>query len=262
VLPYFRVAFRDVIPAYDSNMTITEKISLSRAYLMEKDQERAQQLLEDALLSNPDHPEVIALRAVLYMMQAQYANAIEYLEKAKALDPHLEMIYYNLAKSYRKSDQLDRAEEAARKALVLDPANFQAHVELSCTLFKTARAKEAIDHLQEAIHINPDFLKAYLILGQLCKTAGAMDDATLLYRNALERLPDAHMLREELCAIYEAKEDFDSAYKEAAEIAARRNLASDYVRAGKYAMLLGSLNAADAAFRKAAELNPKMERNT
>src|ERR1051325_3189579 len=57
----------------------------------------------------------------------------------------------------------------------------------------------AIDHLLEAVHINPDFLKAYLILGQLCKDADQTEDAMFVYRNALEHLPDAHILREELC---------------------------------------------------------------
>jgi tetratricopeptide (TPR) repeat protein len=242
-------------------MTISEKISMCRAYLSQKDQDRARQLLEDALITNPDHAEVIALRAVLYMLQAQYEKAIEYFEKAKELDPDLEMIYYNLAKSYRKSGRLDRAEEAARKALALNPANFQAHTELSCILFKTTRAKDAIDHLLEAIHINPDFLKAYLILGQLCKDADQTEDAMFVYRNALERLPDAHILREELCALYAAQQDFGMAYAFAAELAARRNLASDYVRAGNYARLLGSSDAAEAAFQKARELNPKVDRN-
>jgi protein O-GlcNAc transferase len=246
---------------YDPDMTIEEKLSLSRVYLMQKDQKRAQQVLEEAAVSNPNHPELTALHGVLCMMQGKYETAIEALEKAKALNPDLAMIYYNLAKSYRKCNRLEQAEEAARKALTMNAMNFDAHVELGCILFKTARAKEALDHLFEAIRLNPDFLKAYLILGQLCKTAGTGEDATSLYRNALQRLPDAHILREELCALYAAKEDFDSAYKEAAEIAARRNIASDYIRAGNYARLLGSADVAEAAFQKAKELNPEVARN-
>jgi len=223
---------------------------------MEKDQGRAGQLLQEALHTNPDDPEANALRAVLFMMQAQYEMAIQYLEKAKQLNPNLEMIYYNLAKSYRKTNQLQQAESAARQALAFNPGNFQAHAELSCTLFKTARAKEAIDHLMEAIHINPAFLKAYLIMGQLFRTSGSVADALVWYRNALRHLPEAHVLREQLCDLYERSGDTNSAYKEAAELAAQRSLSSDYVRAGNYARMIGSLDAAAAAFQKARELNP------
>jgi len=255
------LAFENLINGYALSMTLAERISLARKCLTQKDQAGAQVVLDEALSRNPENAELNALRAVLLMMQAQYEKAIEYFEKAKSLYPDLEMIYYNLAKSYRKSNQLDRAEEAARKALVLDSKNFQAHAELSCTLFKTGRTKEAIDHLQEAIHINPDFLKAYLILGQLCKIADTTEDAMFLYRNALQRMPDAHILREELCDLYALREDFDSAYAVATELAERRKLASDYIRAGSYARLLGSNETAEAAFRKAKELNPKVDRN-
>ena len=234
-------------------------IWLSRLYLMEKDQYQAERLLKEVLIRLPDHAEALALQGVLFMMQARYEAAIQDLTLAEKLDPNLQMIYYNLAKSYRKSGKLGEAEVAARKALAFNPGHFQAHAELSCILLRTERAREGVNHLQEAIRINPSFLKAYLILGRLMKTSGTIENVILWFRYALQFNPTAHVLREELCDLYAQTSDFQSAYRHAAAIAAQRNLASDYIRAGNYATLLGSLDTAEKDFQMARQLNPKVD---
>jgi Flp pilus assembly protein TadD len=63
-------------------------------------------------------------------------------------------------------------------------------------------------------------------------------------------------LRERLCALYSLNGDFASAYREANEIVNRRNLYTDHLRLGSYAVALHQFEAAEKAFRASIELNP------
>lgn len=229
---------------------------LARLALIKGDREGAKRQVDEALKVKRDLGEAIVLHAVIAMTGEKFDEAATYLEKAKSINPELEMIYYNLARTYRKLGKLDLAESAARKAIELNPKNFQAHGELSNILYRTGRRADAIRHMAEAIRINPLFLKGYLVLGEAYKLAGKGDTAIRIYRRGLKHNPLAHALRQELCGLYALKGDFKSAYREAAELAVRRNFFGDYLRLGSYALILGAFEKAEKAFKKSIELNP------
>jgi tetratricopeptide (TPR) repeat protein len=110
--------------------------------------------------------------------------------------------------------------------------------------------------LLQAIEINPRYVKGYLALGSLCVRAGKPEKAVRLHRFAIQRNPDAFPLREALCSLYASAADFDSAFKEALEIARRRNLYTDHLRLGSYAIALHNFATAQQAFQTSIQLNP------
>ena len=247
--------FREALKA--DLRSIEAMLWLTRLALMKGDRQAAHRLVDEALKVKPDHAEAIALRGVIAMTGEKFDEAVANLEMAKTINPDLEMIYYNLARTYRKLGKLDLAENAARRAIELNPKNFQAHGELSNILYRNGRRGDAIRHMAEAIRINPLFLKGYVVLGEAFKLAGKGDTAIRIYRRGLKHNPLAHVLRQELCGLYALKGDFKRAYREAAELAVRRNHFGDYLRLGTYALILGGFEKAEKAFKKSIELNPQ-----
>ena len=253
----FRSAEKSFQEALQSDSRSLEaRIWLARLALLRKQNKEALQHVEKALQMQPDCADAIALKGMIRLIEKKDAEGVELLEKAKRIDPHLPTIEYNLAKGYRRLRKFDLAKTAARKAVEMEPQNFQAHGELAIACLHTRHTKEAIVHFAEAIRINPLFLNAYLALGRIYKRAGKIDQAIRLYRAGLGHNANAHVLRERLCVLYLMNKNAPAAYRQAVELAIRRNLFGDYLRLGSYALLIGAFDKAEAAFRKSVELNP------
>jgi Flp pilus assembly protein TadD len=107
-----------------------------------------------------------------------------------------------------------------------------------------------------AIRINPRYIKGYLVVGSACERAGKPEPAIRLYRAGIARNPGAFVLREGLCSAYALDRDFVSAFREALEIVNDRNLYTDYLRLGSYAVALQQFETAERAFQRSIELNP------
>jgi tetratricopeptide (TPR) repeat protein len=234
--------------------SVDARIGLGRLALISNQKDQGVKFLDEALQLHPNHAEALALKGVSKMQEEDWKAAVELFNQAKQSDPNLPMIYFNLAHSYRKLGNLKDAEAAARKAIELDAKDFQAHSELSYILGQTGKVKEGIEEMLKAIRINPLFLKGYLVLGKLYKTAGKNDAAIELYRQALKHLPSAMPVYEELCDLYVAKQDYKSAYLDAVFLITRRNNFRDYLRLGSYAVGIDDTQKAEKAFRTARKL--------
>src|SRR5262249_9623945 len=120
---------------------------------------------------------------------------------------------------------------------------------------QSKRVKEGIEEMMKAIEINPYFLKGYLVLGALYRTAKNNDVAIQLYRQALEKIPAALSVYEELCDAHVAKGDYKSAYMDAATLVTKRtDDFRDYLRLGTYALALKDPQRAEKVFRSAQNL--------
>ena len=234
--------------------SVKARIWLARLLLLKKEVPEALRHVDAALQAQPNQADAIALKGMIRLIEKKDAEGVQLLEKAKQIDPHLLTIDYNLAKGYRRLRKFDLAETAARKAVKLEPRNFQAHGELAIVCLRTRKMKEAIVHLAEAIRINPLFVRAYLTLGKIYERAGRIDQTIRLYRTGLRHNPNAHIFRERLCHLHLVNRDVPSAYRQAVELAIRRNSYADYLQLGSYALLIGSFDKAEAAFRKSLEL--------
>lgn len=229
--------------------SVDARIGLGRLALIRNETDQGVQLLDEALRMQPQNAEALALKGVSRMQIEDWKGAADLLAKARTSDQSLQMTYFNLAHSYRKLGNLADAETAARKAIELDDKDFQAHSELSYIFSQTKRGREAVEEMYEAIRINPLFLKGYLVLGTLYKSAGKIDEAIDLYKQAFRRLPKVPILLEELSDLYAAKSDYRSAYLFAVGLISTRKDFKDYLRLGSYALAIQDEEKAEKAFR-------------
>jgi tetratricopeptide (TPR) repeat protein len=155
-------------------------------------------------------------------------GAIEAFAPAGAADPSLAMIYFNLAECRRRLGQFEHAE---------------------------ANLRRAIQSMGHAIRSNPAYVEGYLVLGSFCLRVGKPDAAVRVYRAGVARNPEVFLLRERLCGAYALAGDFAAAFEEADEIARRRNLYTDHLRVGAYAVALGQFETAERAFQTSLERN-------
>jgi superkiller protein 3 len=231
-------------------------VGLGRIALVGWRLNEALEWLDRALALNPGCAEALALIGLYWMQHRRFENAIEALEQARALDPDLAMIYFNLGKSYCEVGQFEPAEANLRKAIELSSDDFEAYGQLGHVEIETGRLKDAANSMLRAIQINPRYLHGYLVIGELCERAGKPENAIRVLRAAIQRDPDGFPVRDRLCSLYASTGDFASAFQEALEIANRRNLYTDHLRLGSYAIALHNFATAQHAFETSIQLNP------
>jgi tetratricopeptide (TPR) repeat protein len=231
-------------------------LGLARVALVCRRLDEALEYIDRVLASHPGCAEAFALKGLYWMEQRQFERAIQVLEQARALDPNLAMIYFNLGKSYCEVGQFGPAEANLRKAIELRPDHFDAYGQLSLVEIETGRSEDAVNSMLRAIQINPRYLHGYLFLGELCERAGKPGNAIRVLRAAIQQNPDGFPIRERLCSLYASTGDFASAFQEALEIARRRNLYTDHLRVGSYAIALHNFATAQQAFETSIQLNP------
>jgi tetratricopeptide (TPR) repeat protein len=231
-------------------------LGLARVALVGRRLDEAMEWLDRALSLQPGCAEVLALKGLYWMQQQQFETAIILLEQARAMDPDLAMTYFNLGKCYCELRQFGPAETNLRKAIELNPRHFDAYGQLGHVKIETGRPKDAVNSMRRAIEVNPRYLHGYLVLASLCERAGRFQNAVRVLRAGIRRNPGGFPLRERLCALYASAGDFASAFQEALEITKRRNLYTDYLRLGSYAIALQNFATAQEAFETSLQLNP------
>ncbi|WP_010215131.1 tetratricopeptide repeat-containing sulfotransferase family protein [Sphingomonas sp. PAMC 26621] len=130
-------------------------------------------------------------------------GAIAAFEAVLAIDPRQPDAWFNLAWAQRATRQFDAALESYAQGLAQgEPQPEQAHLNraaiLSDHLF---RPEAAIVELERALQANPDFLPAWLNLGNLHEDLGDRGAARRAYSAVLARAPDNGRAYARLAAI-------------------------------------------------------------
>ncbi|MGQ9609665.1 MAG: tetratricopeptide repeat protein [bacterium] len=124
-----------------------------------------------------------------YELGTQYYNmglkerAIEHFQMAIKSDPSLRTLFVEEAKKYYEMGNRQEAMNSLEKSLTIDPQNAEAHY-FYATLLSDNKS-EAIKHYEDAIKIDPNFVKAYIPLGDLYYSDSRYDDARSAYKKAI-----------------------------------------------------------------------------
>jgi protein O-GlcNAc transferase len=121
------------------------------------------------------------------------------------------------------------------------------------------KIQEAIAACQHAIKIRPDFIHAYVTLGNALQAGGKMEAAIRSYSQALEFQPNFAEVRANIGSMYFKMGRLEEAithYQQA--IALSPNLAGAHWNLGKVYHKHGNLEAAIACFQRTSELNPQL----
>lgn len=125
----------------------------------------------------------------LYARKQHWLKAISCYQEAIELDPTSAKTYRNLARVYRQTGELSKAYLCCYKAYTLEPEKVKAaeYFNLAKGLLKHNEIKQAIVCLQRTIELQPDFERAYLILGRLLEKAGKVEQAKSYYSKIAAR---------------------------------------------------------------------------
>ncbi|MCY7381731.1 MAG: tetratricopeptide repeat protein [Microcoleus sp. CAN_BIN18] len=121
------------------------------------------------------------------------------------------------------------------------------------------KIKEAIAICQQALKIRPDFIHAYVTLGNALQAGGKIEAAIRSYSQALELQPNFAEVRANIGSMYFKMGRLEEAiahYQQA--IALSPDLAGAHWNLGKVYHKHGDIEAAIACFQRTSELNPQL----
>lgn len=178
--------------------------------------DRAQQLIEEALRLNPTDGEAHANLGLLLLKGRQYPTALAAYAAALTLRPDSTASHHGLAKALAALGLADLAFDAFQDVLVHDPDYISAIVDLSALLTDMDRRDEAVTMLQEALsrHRGQADIEAALAAATFVPTGGGHAHQIAGLRNALTRHPDRADLHGLLATCLLASGDWPAAWEE------------------------------------------------
>jgi aspartyl/asparaginyl beta-hydroxylase (cupin superfamily) len=100
-------------------------------------------LLQQAQVTAPDHPAVLAAIGMHALRSGDFTRARDALERAAQVDALNPMVWLNVAMARRAGRDVDAEMDALGKALALDPYFFLALLQKATLLERTGRGREA-----------------------------------------------------------------------------------------------------------------------
>jgi tetratricopeptide (TPR) repeat protein len=126
-------------------------------------------------------------------------------------EPDLPRWHFSRACAYRYAKQFDKVIEECHKAIRLNPDFIKAYIELGNALVAQGRLDEAIEHYSAALRIRPDYAKAHNNMGVAFAVQGKLDKAIDQYDEALRIRPDSAETHTELGNVLVAQGRLDEA---------------------------------------------------
>jgi len=136
----------------------------------------------------PDYAEAWYNLGVVSVMQGNMEEAEQAYRQAVHIRPDYVKALFNLAAVQEDLSRLDEAKETMEKILKTSPDSPEAHHNLALALQRMGGGKNiynAQQHFLRAIELKPDYLDAYVHLGDLQADANILIDAIRCYKKAL-----------------------------------------------------------------------------
>ncbi|MHC4133032.1 MAG: fused MFS/spermidine synthase [Planctomycetota bacterium] len=124
------------------------------------------QLLEKAVLFNPDNYTINSRLASEMDREGKLEKAIVFYEKALSLYPDDATMHYNLGVALQREARYEEAIEHVRKSIELEKSErADAHSNLGSLLYIRGDTEEAVKEYQKALEIEPKYAEALYNLG-------------------------------------------------------------------------------------------------
>jgi tetratricopeptide (TPR) repeat protein len=233
------------------------KLLLARAYRGANEIQKAKELLDKAILAQPDEPTLRAERGGLARAQEETELAIEHYSKAVELAPTDANLRFNLAEAQQKSSRLDAAIAGYRKALEIDSGLTAARVNLGKALAEKGLFGEAKEIL---VAVNKDTLddaEAHYNLGVILMREGNASSGMKEFERTLAIAPRHAQALNNLGVAWDAMADTRKAleyFKKAGQ--ADPTFAEAFFNQGMSLMKLNKPAEATKAFESALKLEP------
>jgi len=183
------------------------------AHLYRFEDNRAEQarVLSTGLVRSPDHPRLRFERGLLNLKSGKFQEAYEDLESV--LDQGVESaeIRYNLGVVLISLGNFPEGVRQLRRSIGLDPLCADGHHALGMGLLAAGRYTEAVDFLERARDLQPESLTTRLDLAAAYRMAGSPDRSLLECAVARQLKPNSRRVAIEEALAYHSQADFNEA---------------------------------------------------
>jgi len=173
---------------------------------------QGEQELQEAILEDPNNPDLRVSLANVYLEESRYDEAIaQYNEVLKADEDHQEALM-GLGLAYREKGDTDQALSAFNKLVEVTKGSEFADVDrrleavhyyLGGIYLERNEPAKAIEELQAALKIEPTDADAMYLLGNALQAQGEQDGAIAVYAVATSLVPDFREAYEGMAAAAE-----------------------------------------------------------
>ncbi|MEW5802294.1 MAG: sulfatase-like hydrolase/transferase [bacterium] len=152
---------------------------------------------------HPDNPLSYNNVGVLFLKHSRYEEAREQFEKLLGLNPDLPtqvVAHANLGIAYEMLRMYHKARQEYQQSIHLDPNYVAAYMGLGNVFLKTDKLEQAIEEWQKAVEINPQNADAHFNLGCTFMKQNRLDKAAEHLQEAIQLEPNlwqARMLLEQ-----------------------------------------------------------------
>lgn len=238
------------------------RMSLARAYLHTRQQERAITVLREMLQVSPDHTDGHELLGDLLLQQDQYEEAIKHYRFALAGRERIAPLRLKLAMALASHGDLSAAIAEAEGMLQDNPESLAARLALARYYKEDRQFSEAIKLYREILELRPDQTQSILEFGQLLEQLNRVDEALELYGTAVDRDPRDVVVRDQMSRLLVTLGRYSEALQLLYEM---DNLKPNQIRLlGRIGLLQFEMQfwlEAELTFRKILRLDPEDDRS-
>ena len=223
---------------------------LYRLAMLERDQERAGELLADYLAKAPDDVSALVISCDRSLFQGKLEAASECYERVLEIDPEWVVAQNQLGYISMGKGDFDAAERFFRAYLDTAPDQANPHDSLGELYLLTGRYADARREFESAISIRPDFCASLGHLTDLSLLEGDVEDASMSLERAQNTVCPPEFIAAQKCRVAIWREiergDFAAAVERSASPECVEEDQGFLTRAGAYraAILSGQLEAA------------------
>ena len=212
----------------------------------------AHELLQGAVKSVGDHPDILVALARTSLRRHEHATAKSFVEKALQHAPFDANTHAVLARVRMANGDSAGAWVAAQRAVELQPHDDRLYIELGEISQQHGEVDAAIAAYHKAIELSPHNIDAQRALARLLQQCGQNDEAVQVVSKGLIQRPNEAALHGDLAGLLWSRGDYDGALTTYRRAMALAPYDSTYIHAmAKSLVEVGRYREATDAYNKA-----------
>lgn len=260
--------FREIVrlDASDSDSAIW----LARLYRITNQHDKAEQVLRELLMRDPDNEQGVSQLTQLLLDEDKSQDAIALLQKTIQHEP-TGGLYDQLGDAYTQIHDLSHAEQAYQSAVGLEPENVSHHRGLAQSFFDEGKYPDALAEYKKLVVMEPDQANNYLRESEIYRQMHQLDQAEAAILKAKQKAPGSLEVIYNEASIYQAEGRYEdgirvlsdgvtSAKAETQAPSRRRTLSILYQVLGQMYGQEGNYTSAVNTFHELEALGPEEDR--